>query len=111
MTTAPVEAACPRCGGPLVTAEGHSPWCTRCEWKLDAYENRPAYDWPWNTFAKLDHKYGFRVDRAMAGEVVTGKPRPSASEWLLRLVSLLLMLGVAAIAESIAREWRDAQSE
>lgn len=94
-----------------MTAEGHSPWCTRCEWKLDAYENRPAYDWPWNTFAKLDHKYGFRVDRAMAGEVVTGKPRPSASEWLLRLVSLLLMLGVAAIAESIAREWRDAQSE
>jgi hypothetical protein len=81
-----------------VTAEGHSPWCGQCEWQLDAYEHRHAYAWPWNVFAKLDHKYGFRLDRIMAGAVVTGQPGAGASEWLLRLVSLALILCVAAIA-------------
>lgn len=90
--------ACPRCDGTLLQDDSHSPWCERCEWQLDSYENRPDYGWPWNTFARLDHKYGFRLDKAMIGEVVTGKPKTSASEWLLRLVSLVLMLGVAAVA-------------
>lgn len=82
----------------LTVEEGHVPWCDRCEWQLDAYENRPRYHWPWNTFFKFDHRYGFRLDRRMVAEVIAGRPATSAAEWLLRLVSLVLYLSVAAIA-------------
>jgi heat shock protein HtpX len=92
--------SCPRCMTRLVHAEEQPPWCTRCEWNLDALP--PVQDMGWfaRLVRRLDHRAGFRADLRLAtvtSAEALAAPRPTAGEALLWVISAVLILVPAAL--------------
>jgi Zn-dependent protease with chaperone function len=90
--TAPAEL-CPKCQVSLVSYDHQDPWCERCEWKLDTFDNEPL-PWPWGFVVRWDRRLGFDSDRRL----VDASTESGAGEWFLRGLSALLMLIVLGIA-------------
>jgi heat shock protein HtpX len=91
------SAACPTCGGELISQRGAQVWCGACEWGLDRYEperRRPelAFGWQDRLAFRMAYRQNLRQFRAVAA---IGAKRPGFSwESAFVIAFSLLMLAI-----------------
>ncbi|MFI7608934.1 M48 family metallopeptidase [Micromonospora sp. NPDC049366] len=95
-------AVCPNCGAATVTLFDGPAWCAACEWNLDAFDPRrraPEFGWAW--VDRWTHRVAYRLTRGQFAGLVgrpLGSDRSSAAEVAIAVASVLLTLGVLALA-------------
>ena len=92
---------CPTCGHPVTRPEDRLPWCSACEWNLDAYDPQTAVPLGWRWVSRTAHRMAFRLGRSLVAQLSAARPeRPglTAARFVLIVVSgLLLLLSVGCL--------------
>lgn len=93
---------CPSCTTALASVQDAEPWCPRCEWGLDRYEparQQPEFGWRW--IDRRTHRAAYDLNRGQFAELAQrtlDRPARSAARIVTVAVSVLLMIGVVALA-------------
>ncbi|WP_117212954.1 M48 family metalloprotease [Allorhizocola rhizosphaerae] len=92
---------CPRCHSRLVTEGDATPWCGRCLWNLDWYQEEPGDGWLARRIGRLDHTAGYdlsiKLYESLRGKRIE-RPTVGAATLWLALVSGLLLAAIAGLA-------------
>jgi heat shock protein HtpX len=90
--------ACPRCDGRLTNVGDGPPWCTACEWNLDAFESPPTERA--TALLRRSHNLAFTLNARVFDELRVSRPSRPRWTWtkvLLTAVSVTLAVGVLAM--------------
>lgn len=101
MPTTSTGLSCPECAMPLYQADSGPAWCPECQWNLG--ELGPVLDAPrgWGWLVKRSHRTAFRLDGELFAKfsaVRPAGPETSAVARILLTVSMMLLIGVSALA-------------
>ncbi|MDG4825698.1 M48 family metalloprotease [Asanoa sp. WMMD1127] len=107
---------CPRCLTTTVTLDRAAPWCPRCEWNLDAFDqDRRAPELGWRWVDRRLHRLAFRLAHGQYADLVKADlaqratlPRVvigTVSVILLAVFLALVVGGVLLIARGFPSWW------